>query len=115
MALNSILDLLLLVMTLVAAWFAWRYSVLKRRLNDYADWLRRFPQNPPTDLQDLENLSNAIASMKTAFDVQLSKLNSENARLSTVLAQLTDGVLIADANGQVQFANPAAEKLFESE
>jgi two-component system, OmpR family, phosphate regulon sensor histidine kinase PhoR len=102
-------------MTLVAAWFAWRYYVLKRRLNEYADWLRRFPNNLPTDFADIENLSNAVASLKTTFDFRLSTLSSETARLSTVLEQLTDGVLIADANGQVQFANPAAIKLFESE
>ncbi len=112
---TSFIEVLALFMTLVAAWFAWRYYVLKRRLNEYADWLRRFPNNLPTDLADLESLSNAIASLKTTFDLQLSTINSDNARLSTVLAQLTDGVLIADANGQVQFANPAAEKLFESE
>lgn len=39
-------------------------------------------------------------------------LKAENARLATVLEQLTDGVIIADADGRVQFANPAAGKLF---
>ena len=112
---NSLVNIALFVMTLVAAWFAWRYSVLKRRLNDYADWLRRFPQRLPTDLAEMESLSNAVASLKTGFDLQLAARHAENARLSTVLAQLTDGVLIADANGLVQFANPAAEKLFETE
>jgi two-component system phosphate regulon sensor histidine kinase PhoR len=34
--------------------------------------------------------------------------------LATVLEQLTDGVIIADANGLIQFANPAAQKLFET-
>lgn len=112
---TSLLEVSVLIMTLVAAWFAWRYYVLKRRLNEYADWLRRFPHNLPTDLHDMENLSNAIASLKITFDLQLSTLSSETARLSTVLEQLTDGVLIADANGQVQFANPAAKKLFDAD
>ena len=67
----------------------------------------------PTDVNRIENLSNAIASLQTAFNFQLSTLNSENARLSTVLEQLTDGVIIVDANGLIQFANPAAQKLFE--
>ena len=34
-------------------------------------------------------------------------------RLATVLDQITDGVLIADATGLVQFANPAAGRLFQ--
>lgn len=112
---TSFLEVLVFVMTIVAAWFAWRYYVLKRRLNEYADWLRRFPQNLPTDLKDIETLSNTVASLKAGFDLQLSTLNSETARLSTVLEQLTDGVLIADANGQVQFANPAAKRLFDAD
>ena len=112
---TSILEFALLGMTLVAAWFAWRYYVLKRRLNAYADLVRRLPQTLPTDLHELENLSNAIASLKSSFDDQLAALDSDNARLSTVLEQLTDGVLIADASGLVQFANPAAEKLFDTD
>lgn len=112
---TSILEFALLGMTLVAAWFAWRYYVLKRRLNQYADLVRRVPQTLPTDLRELENLSNAIAALRTSFDHQLAALDSDNARLSTVLEQLTDGVLIADASGLVQFANPAAEKLFDTD
>jgi len=41
-------------------------------------------------------------------------LESERARLATVLDQLTDGVLIADSHGLIQFANPAAGKLFQT-
>jgi two-component system phosphate regulon sensor histidine kinase PhoR len=107
--------MVLLGMTLVAAWFAWRYYLLKKRLDDYADLVRRMPQNLPTDLHELENLSNAIAALKSSFDLRLVELDSDNARLSTVLAQLTDGVLIADANGLVQFSNPAARKLFNTD
>ena len=38
----------------------------------------------------------------------------ERARLATVLEQMTDGVLIADSQGIIQFANPAAGKLFQT-
>ena len=48
-----------------------------------------------------------------AFNLQLSTLNIEHAKLSAILDQLTDGVIIADENGFIQFANPAAQKLFE--
>jgi len=110
---NSFLFLSNFILIVIAAWFAWRYYDLKRRLNDYASLIRDPLENLPADLKGLENLSNAIASLKAAFDLQLSTLDSQNVRLSTVLEQLTDGVLIADANGQVQFANPAAHKLFD--
>ena len=111
---NSFLLPLIIILAIAAAWFGWRYYDLKKRLNGYASSIRNQPDRLPTDLKDFENLSNSIASLKTAFDLRLSTLDSENDRLATVLEQLTDGVLIADSHGQVQFANPAAHKLFES-
>ncbi len=105
---------LAIIFFIIAAWFAWRYYDLKRRMDEYASLLRNHSNNLPTDLKDLENLSNSIASLKATFDLELSTLDFENARLSTVLEQLTDGVLIADSYGQVQFANPAARKLFDT-
>jgi len=110
---NSFLLSLVIVLFFVAAWFMWRYYDLKKRVDEYARLARISPERLPTDLKQIENLSNAIASLKTSFDLQLSTVNSENARLSTVLEQLTDGVIIVDANGLIQFANPAAQKLFE--
>ena len=110
---NSLLLILVIVLFVVAAWFAWRYYDLKRRVNEYARLVRITPDTLPTDIKQIENLSNAIVSLKTTFDLQLSALNSDNIRLSTVLEQLTDGVIIVDANGLIQFANPAAQKLFE--
>lgn len=100
-------------LVLVAAWFAWRYYDLRKRIDRYINEIRIQVKHLPTDIKGNENLSNAIASLKTAFDLRLSTLDSDNARLSTVLEQLTDGVIIADANGLIQFANPAAKKLFE--
>ena len=100
---------------LVAAWFAWRYYVLKQRVNQYAELVRTIPESLPTDLAEIENLSNSIAVLNSVFANQLEVLNSENMRLSTALAQLTDGVLIADKTGQVQYANPAAQRLFNSD
>ncbi len=110
---NQLFPYLAIIFLFVAAWFAWRYYDLKRRVDEYARLVRIAPETLPTDIKQIENLSNAIASLKTTFDLQLSTLDSDNARLSTVLEQLTDGVIIVDANGFIQFANPAAQKLFE--
>ncbi len=110
---NSFQLFLSIILFLVAAWYAWRYYDLKKRVDEYAHLARIAPESLPTDLNKIENLSNAVASLKLYFENQLSTLNSENARLSTVLEQLTDGVIIVDANGLIQFANPAAQKLFE--
>jgi two-component system phosphate regulon sensor histidine kinase PhoR len=86
---NFILLLVIILLIVIAAFFAWRYFDSRRRLDE---------QN----------------KLNKSLDLQLSTLNSERDRLATVLDQLTDGVLIADADGKIQFANPAAKRLFES-
>jgi two-component system phosphate regulon sensor histidine kinase PhoR len=97
---------------LLAAWFAWRYFKLRRDIDEFAKNLRA--QGTATQIKELENLSSAITSLYSTFDLQLSTSDSERARLATVLEQMTDGVLIADAQGIIQFANPAAGRLFQA-
>ena len=106
----------LIVALIVLAIVAWFYVGLRRRLDEYARELRRAKTigSLPEDVNRLEDLSNAVKSLFLNFNLQLSTLNAEHKRLAAVLEQMTDGVLIADSNGQIQFANPAAEKLFES-
>ena len=111
---DSVLPIALFVFILIAAWFAGRYFDLRRRLEEYARTLHGHPENLPANVQGLEGLSSAISSSRASFNSQITSLDAEKARLATVLEQLTDGVLIADSNGQVKFANPAARRLFET-
>jgi len=67
----------------------------------------------PEDPQELKELSDALQSMAIELGAQIDALTSERAKLSAVLNQMTDGVLIVDENGKVQLLNPAAERLFE--
>ncbi|MFT3890838.1 MAG: ATP-binding protein [Anaerolineales bacterium] len=100
------------IFLIVAAWFAWRYYRLRREVDEFARQARN--QITSTNIKELENLSSAITSLISTFDLRLSTLDAERARLATVLDQITDGVLIADAQGIVQFANPAAGRLFQA-
>lgn len=105
--------LLALAFLLLAVWFAWRYFQLRR---DIAHTVRSL-RNPKTSFPHsdrIDKLVSAIESRRALFESELSSLRKENERLATVFEQLTDGVLIADADGRVQFANPAAGKLFET-
>ena len=102
---------LTILFILLAIWFAWRYYDLRRRINKYAQSIRN-QNNFSGNLKELENLESVVHSLQTIFSIERTNLNAENARLATVLEQLTDGVIIADADGRVQFANPAARKLF---
>jgi len=101
-----------IILIILAAWFAWRYYNLRRKLDEYSSRIRA--ENIPTKISELENISSAISSLVSTFDLQHSTLDAERARLATVLDQMTDGVLIADAQGYIQFANPAVARLFQT-
>jgi two-component system, OmpR family, phosphate regulon sensor histidine kinase PhoR len=101
-----------IIVILIAAWFTWRYYKLRRDVNEYASQIRK--ESLATEVRELENLSSVVSSLITSFNAQHAALDSERARLATVLEQLTDGVLIADSQGIVQFANPAASRLFQT-
>lgn len=100
------------VVILAAAWLAWRYYKLRREIERLANQIRA--QTINTEVKELENLASAVVSIMTGFDTRYSILDSERARLATVLEQMTDGVLIADSLGIIQFANPAASRLFQT-
>ncbi len=105
--------ILITIVLIIAGWYAWRYYTLRQDLNDYAKTIRQRPGENAINGKDLENLSSAVTSLTAAFNLQHATLESERSRLATVLDQITDGVLIADAHGLIQFANPAAGRLFQ--
>ncbi len=106
---TAVLAILLL---LLAAWYAWCYYRLRRELDAYAGKIRG--QNAETRVRELQNLSSAVTLLLSTLNIEISTIESERARLATVLDQITDGVLIADAEGIIQFANPAAGRLFQA-
>ena len=108
---NSWLWVVIIILVVIAAWYAWRYYKLRRDLDEFASRVRG--QDFNTNNRELENLSSVIASLIAVFTLRHTALESERSRLATVLDQITDGVLIADATGLVQFANPAAGRLFQ--
>ncbi len=101
-----------IILIVLAAWYAWQYYKLRRDVYDFASQVRT--QEVTTEIRELENLSSAVASVISTFNSQHASLESERARLATVLEQMTDGVLIADSQGIIQFANPAAGRLFQT-
>jgi two-component system phosphate regulon sensor histidine kinase PhoR len=100
------------IFLIIAAGYAWQYHRLRRNIDEYASQLRE--QNAETRIQELQNLSSAVTLLLSTFNLKHSTMDAERARLATVLDQITDGVLITDANGIIQFANPAAGRLFQA-
>jgi two-component system, OmpR family, phosphate regulon sensor histidine kinase PhoR len=103
--------ILTIIVLIIAAWYAWRYYRLRNELDEYARHARE--QDFYTDSKELENLVSAMTSQLATFNLQYAALESERSRLATVLDQITDGMLIADAQGLIRFANPAAGRLFQ--
>ncbi len=110
---NSFLTSLLIFFILLAAWLAWRYFNLRRGIRELTAQVKRDGELSESS-RDLGELASVINAQRSTFNVQLSTVSAERSRLSAILDQLSDGVLIADADGRVHFANPAAEKLFGS-
>ncbi|HUH98264.1 MAG TPA: ATP-binding protein [Anaerolineales bacterium] len=112
---NSISYFLVAAFLLTAIGFAWRYLALRHQLNEYLRAIRQNPLSAPgMAVKGMEELSDAVNSLVSTFNLQLAALNSERDRLAAVLDQMTDGVLIVDAQGRIQFANPASKRLFET-
>lgn len=68
-----------------------------------------------TDFVQTEAIKTLNRSLQTAskqIEKQISQLNKEQFMLSTVLGQMTDGVLLADHSGKVELLNKAAEAIF---
>jgi two-component system, OmpR family, phosphate regulon sensor histidine kinase PhoR len=117
---NWFLPALIVLLVLALGGLTWRHAVLRAKLRRYSGVIRKFADgekpemNLPKDEPGLEELSNAVILLAEAERERTSMIEMERARLAAVLERMTDGVLIADADGRILFANPAAGKLFES-
>jgi len=99
------------VLLVVCGLLAWRYLALRRDIRAMAEQIRR-KEDPIESASELGDLASALSARLSAIQLQLYSLNIEHSKLSAILDQLTDGVLIVDADGRIQFSNPAAERLF---
>lgn len=115
---NTLLPGSLVVAVILLAWVSWRHARLRQRLNEYTRIVGKAVENLdsagalPTDVPDIELLSNEVHNLGKNFQTRLSDLETQRARLEATLTQMTDGVLIVDSQGRIQTANPAAERLF---
>jgi two-component system, OmpR family, phosphate regulon sensor histidine kinase PhoR len=116
-----LLGFLVASLLVVAIVLGWRFHLLRRRMEAYARAVRRVADNAlpaselPEDEKGLEELANAVKTLALSQQVQTSGLETERARLASILEQMTDGVLIADSQGRVTFLNPAAKRIFSAE
>ncbi|MEI7849564.1 MAG: ATP-binding protein [Chloroflexota bacterium] len=115
---NTTLLFALAAALLALIWLAWRHLRLRQELKRYTRSLEQFisgdfpNQTLPTDVKGMVALSNTVYNFSQKYKNHIDRLNAENARLQATLNQMTDGILISDALGRIQMANPAAESMF---
>ncbi len=62
--------------------------------------------------EEVRTLNQSLLTASDQIELQISQLNKEQVMLTTVLSQMTDGVLLADHSGKVELLNKAAEGIF---
>jgi two-component system phosphate regulon sensor histidine kinase PhoR len=65
----------------------------------------------PTD-DEIGRLSHAFNTMSLSLHQLVGEISAERTKLQTVLANMTDGIVMTDAEGKIILANQAAESLF---
>ncbi|HEY5984135.1 MAG TPA: ATP-binding protein [Anaerolineales bacterium] len=98
--------------SLLAAWLAWRLVRLQRGIGSYESAIGQDPRAAAGPIQELDGLTRAIRAFGERTADEILALGAERDRLAAVLDQMTDAVLIADAAGQIRYANPAVGQLF---
>ncbi len=63
---------------------------------------------------EIGQLTRAFNNLLKTLQDQIHALQSEREKLSAVLQQMTDGVIIVNAEGEIELINPAAERLFRT-
>ncbi len=63
---------------------------------------------------EIGQLTRAFNGLLQTLQNQIQALQSEQGKLSAVLEQMTDGVIIVDSDERIELINPAAEKIFNT-
>ena len=64
-------------------------------------------------MDELGQLQETFRGMSQELRRQISELHAERGKLEAVLANMTDGIIIADAQGMIQRLNPAAQRMLK--
>jgi two-component system phosphate regulon sensor histidine kinase PhoR len=62
---------------------------------------------------EVGELSRALNQMSSQLQERIDALQSEQGKLSAMLAQMTDGVVVVDQDENLSLINPAAERIFD--
>jgi two-component system phosphate regulon sensor histidine kinase PhoR len=100
---------------LLAIWIANSATRPLRQLTQAAEQIAQGELDSlliPATSDEVGQLTLAFNAMSRQLNAQIDALESERAKLSDVLAEISDGLLIVDAAGKVQLINRAAQEMF---
>jgi len=100
---------------LLAIWIANSATRPLRQLTQAAEQISQGELDSrliPATSDEVGQLTQAFNAMSRQLNAQIDALESERAKLSDVLAEISDGLLIVDAAGKVQLINRAAQEMF---
>ena len=104
-----------LLAALLAIWIASRTTRPLRELIQAADQMaagRLENRLIPTTHDEIGNLTHSFNQMAAQLKNQIDALNAERGRIIAVLNTMNDGVIIVNAENNVQLINPAALVMF---
>ncbi len=90
---------------------------LTSSLRRLADAVVRFSRKdettpfPDSNLEELSDLGHFLGTVISRMGAELTRVEEERKRLVSILAHLSDGVLIVDGEGMVWLENRAAEEI----
>lgn len=100
---------------LLAFWIAQRLAAPVIKMTAFAN---RKAEGQQVEYPYLNNrdevgqLAQALDRMARQLQGRIEELRNEQVKLSVVLSQMTDGVVIVDPNGDISLLNPSAEQIF---
>jgi two-component system phosphate regulon sensor histidine kinase PhoR len=104
----------LAVIAIVSAWLDRRLLRPLAALIDGAGALAagRRGRLPVPEQRDLADLATAVNRMTGRVEEQIAAVEKERDHLRTILASMSEGVLVVDREGRAVLANPAFRRLF---
>ena len=100
---------------LIAFWVAHRTTQPLKQINLIARQITAGNLNTRVYFDtnnEISQIAESLNEMSNELSRRIEQLQTEQSRLATILAQMTDGVIILNPNGEIDLINPAAETLF---
>lgn len=106
----------LLLSTIIAFYFAGRFTKPIRDLTTFAEEVAKGNFTKPVKVQtsdELNYLAESLSNMAGKLSENILEISVEKNKIKAILASLVDGVIAVDLEGRIILMNQAAERMFK--